>query len=294
MNSKRMPVRGSRRVVLGLSLLLLAALSVGASAAESGPDVRIGWTAWSDAEVVSKLTALVLSKMGQDVELTLADVSVQYRGIAEGNLDFMLMSWQPQTHAQYLQRYDGELEDLGALYEGADLGLAVPAYVDDSIRTIGDLAGAADRFGGRIEGIGATAGITGLTEQAMARYGLDGYELTQTSGPAMAMRLGEAVDAGEPVVVTAWRPHWKWAAHDLRYLEDPKGIYEGDESIHAMARKGFSEDMPKVAAFIERMHFELGELEALMAAARAKGHRKAIRDWLNANSDRVERWLRGG
>lgn len=274
-----------------LTTAILGAAVAGTSA--SAQEITIGWTAWSDAEVVSKMAALVLSSVGLDVELTLADVSAQYRGLAAGDLDVMLMSWQPATHAKYLREHGDRLEDLGVLYEGADLGLAVPAYVDDSVRGIGDLAGAADRFGGGIEGIGATAGIMGLTEEAMQRYGLSGYELKVSSGPAMAQRLGEAVAEQRPIVVTAWRPHWKWAAYDLRYLDDPKGVYQGAESIHAMARAGFAADRPKIAAFLGRMHFELDELEALMAAAREQGHRQAIREWLNDNNDRVQRWLQG-
>ncbi len=277
-----------------LAALLALAVALPATGRTDAPDVRIGWTAWSDAEVVSKMVALVLSRVGLDVELTLADVSVQYRGLAENDLDVMLMSWQPKTHAKYLRNYGDRLDDLGALYEGANLGLAVPAYVDASIQSIDDLADNAAMFEGAIEGIGEAAGIMGLTREAMQSYGLDGaFELKATSGPAMAQRLGKAVAEKRPIVVTAWRPHWKWAAYDLRYLDDPKGIYEGEESVHAMARKGFAADKPKVAAFLERMHFELNELEALMAAAREKGHRQAIRDWLNANNDRVRRWIEG-
>lgn len=286
------PQRWLGQALVGALLGLLLALPAPA-AERDGPDVRIGWTAWSDAEVVSKLTALVLSKMGLDVELTLADVAAQYRGLAEDDLDLMLMSWQPKTHADYLRRHGDRLEDLGPLYEGANLGLAVPAYVDSSVRSIGDLGSHGEAFGRSIESIGESAGIMRLTERAMDTYGLDDYRLTSTSGPAMAQRLGQAIEAERPIVVTAWRPHWKWAEHELRYLQDPEGVFEGEESVHALARAGFSEDSPKVAAFIERMHFELDELEALMAAAREQGHRKAIRAWLNAHNDRVQHWIEG-
>lgn len=291
MNSERIK-RGFAHLLAGAALAGAAILPAGAAERE-GPDVRIGWTAWSDAEVVSKLTALVLSKMGVDVELTLADVSAQYRGLAEDDLDVMLMSWQPQTHAAYLRQYGDRIEDLGPLYDGADLGLAVPDHVDPSIRTIGDLAAAGERFERRIQGIDDGAGLMGRANEAMTAYGLGDWELVSGSGPRMAMRLGEAIEQQRPIVVTAWRPHWKWAAFDLRYLKDPEGIFDGEEAVHAMAREGFSDDQPKVAAFLERMQFELDELETLMAAAREKGHRTAIREWLNANSERVEHWLQG-
>ncbi|WP_440995156.1 glycine betaine ABC transporter substrate-binding protein [Arhodomonas sp. SL1] len=292
MSSKRKRLPAPLRT-LAAAVALTLAVALPGPAAAAGPDVRIGWTAWSDAEVVSKMATLVLSRVGLDVELTLADVDVQYRALAEGNLDVMLMSWQPQTHAGYLREYGDRLEDLGPLYEGADLGLAVPGYVDEEVRAIGDLADHVEAFGGVIEGIGEGAGIMDRADEAIAAYGLEDYRLNTGSGPAMAKRLGEAVAERRPVVVTAWRPHWKWAAYELRYLEDPEGIFEGEESVHAMAREGFAEEQPQVAEFLQRMHFELSELEALMAEAREKGHRRAIRDWLNANSERVRYWLEG-
>lgn len=288
--SKRSPHAIAALGGILLSLLVMLPASAGDG---DGPDVRIGWTAWSDAEVVSKMATLILATVGLDVELTLADVDAQYRGLAEGNLDLMLMSWQPNTHAGFLRRYDGDIEDLGVLYEGADLGLAVPAHVDESIRTIADLADHADRFDGAIQGIDAGAGIMNLTAEAMRTYGLEGFELREASGPVMGRNLGQAIEERRPIVVTAWRPHWKWAAYDLRYLEDPEGVYAGEEAVHAMARRGFAEDQPRVAAFIERMHFDLPELQALMNEARDQGHRQAIRAWLNRHDGRVREWLQG-
>ncbi|MDN3520683.1 glycine betaine ABC transporter substrate-binding protein [Halomonas ramblicola] len=284
------PVR--RRIALAFALPL-AMFSSLAPADLGRPDVRIGWTAWSDAEAVSKLTALTLGGVGLDVELTLANIQAQYRGLAEQNLDLMLMSWQPHTHGSYLERYGDELEDLGVLYDGTSMGLAVPDYVDDSIRTIADLAEHAERFDGVITGIDPEAGLMADTREAMEHYGLDAFELTESSGPAMTLALGEAFEEERPIVVTAWRPHRKWAAYDLRYLEDPDGIFPEEEAVHAMARQGLREEQPQVAAFIGRMEFELDDLEALMAAAAEQGHRTAIRDWLNANQQRVTAWLQG-
>ena len=281
------------RGVAASAALLVAVLIAIAPVNAREPDVRIGWTAWSDAEVISKMTYFMLTRLGLDAELTLADVSAQYKAIANDDLDVMLMSWQPRTHARYLETYGARMESLGTLYGGADVGLAVPDYVDPSIRTIGDLAANAAQFDNRIEGIGATAGVMGLTEEAMDAYGLDGFELREGSGPRMAQRLGEAIQQGRPMVVTAWRPHWKWAEYDLRYLEDPEGVYDSVETVHAMARTGFRADHPRVAGLIERIDFDLDELQALMADAQRNGHRKAIRDWLNAHPERVRGWIEG-
>lgn len=260
------------------------------------PDIIIGWTAWADAEVVSKMAAMILTKgMNFDVELTLSDISVQYRGVANGDLDVMLMSWQPKTHEDYLRRYGDDLVDLGTLYEGANLGWVIPDYIPkETLNAIPDLAKPEIRakLDGKIQGIGAGAGIMALSRKALKAYGLD-YELLVASGPAMAMAIGKAVEKKGYIVATGWRPHWKFAAYPLRYLEDPKGIFAGAESVHAMARKGFKEDHPKAAAFFSRMHFTLDELETIMAEARKTSHREAILSWVKANNDKVSYWMTG-
>jgi glycine betaine/proline transport system substrate-binding protein len=194
-----------------------------------------------------------------------------------------------------LRRYQGKLVDLGTIYEDCSLGWVVPDYIPTSeVRTIADLGKPEVKalFHGAIQGIGATAGIMALSRKAMAEYGLD-YKLLESSGPAMAKRLGEAVDNKAPIVVTGWRPHWKFAQYPLRYLEDPKGVFKSRESVHVVARLGFEEDYPAAAAFLRRMHFRLDELEALMVQARKTSHSQAILEWIGKNKAKVQFWMHG-
>ncbi|MFL1467015.1 glycine betaine ABC transporter substrate-binding protein [Marinobacter sp. HN1S83] len=260
------------------------------------PDVIIGWTTWEDAEVVTKLAAVILRRgMSQDVELTLADISVQYRGVAEGNLDAMLMSWQPLTHKAYMQKYGDDLVDLGAIYKGANLGLAVPAYVPESeVASIADLAkpSVREKFGGQIQGIDENAGITGMARKAMKHYGVD-YDLLPGTGPKMAMEVGKAFRNDRWIVATGWRPHWKFAKFDLRYLDDPKGVFGAEESVHAVVNQSFVDRKPELAAFFKRMDLEVAEVEALMAAAEDTSHREAIYQWIKKNPERVNYWISG-
>ncbi|WP_111497907.1 glycine betaine ABC transporter substrate-binding protein [Marinobacter bohaiensis] len=282
--------------MIAAALLMATSVVLPAQAAGNRPDVIIGWTTWGDAEIVSKMAAIVLQQgMKKDVELTLADISVQYRGVADGDLDAMLMSWQPLTHKKYLEKYGDRLDDLGPIYEGANLGLAVPAYVPESeLKSVADLAKPAvrEQLDGKIQGISPNAGISGMTEDAMQAYGLD-YDLLPGTGPKMAMEIGKAVRKDRWIVATAWRPHWKWAQYDLRYLDDPKGVFGGSESVHAVVTKGFEQSHPDIAGFFKRMNLSVSEVEALMNEARKTSHREAIYAWVKAHPDRVEYWMTG-
>lgn len=290
---------GLRRFMLScvVVVMLACAMPVSVQAASlDEPDVSIGWTTWGDAEVVSKMATLILQQgMNKDVELTLADISVQYRGVANGDLDAMLMSWQPLTHKSYLEKYEGDLVDLGPLYEGANLGLVVPAYVPASeLGSVADLAKPAvrEKLGGRIQGISPNSGVMGMAREAADVYGFD-YELVTGTGPKMAAEIGKAIEANRWIVATGWRPHWKFAEYDLRYLEDPEGVFGGTESVHAVINKGFEQRQPEVVGFLRRMDLDVSEVEELMAAARASSHREAINDWIRSNRERVSYWMDG-
>ena len=93
-----------------------------------------------------------------------------------------------------------------------------------------------------------------LSKKAVKDYGLTNYNLIDSSGAAMTAALKRAITRKKWIVVTGWRPHWMFGAFKLRYLKDPKKALGGAEQIHALARKGFKKDDPKVAAFMSRIN----------------------------------------
>src|SRR5690606_18074286 len=109
------------------------------------------------------------------------------------------------------------------------------------------LAANADAFGNRIVGIEPGAGLTAATQDAVIpTYGLEGMEFITSSTPAMLAELQKALDAGDNVAVTLWRPHWAYDAFDIKDLEDPEGTLGDAESIHTVTRTGFADDFPEV------------------------------------------------
>lgn len=109
----------------------------------------------------------------------------------------------------------------------------------------------------------------------------------------MPAALKRAVTRKEWIVVTGWRPHWMFDAFDLRFLEDPKGILGGAESIHAFGRKGLAKDHPEVAAFISRIHIPLDELEQQMNVGEQTSYEKAAANYIATHKLEIDYWVTG-
>jgi glycine betaine/proline transport system substrate-binding protein len=280
---------------LKIAVILLA---VGSAQAADRQTLRIGWTAWSDAEAVTRLAARLLeTRLDQPVELVLLDIGIQYQGLANGDIDAMLMAWLPLTHKPYMDKVGDRVVDLGPLYTRARLGWVVPDYIpQEQLNSIPDLR---DRAVGRkleyqIHGIDPGAGLMQASEKALAVYGLNRYRLISSSGAGMTAALARAIQRKQWIVVTGWSPHWMFARWKLRYLEDPEQALGGRERIHALVREGFYQDFPvEVTEFLSRMFLPMPELEQLMADASETSYDAAVNDYIAQHPARVNYWVTG-
>lgn len=259
--------------------------------------IRIGWTAWADAEVVTLMAQKLLERrLGYRVDRVMTDIGIQYQAVANGDLDVMLMAWLPVTHSNYWEKVRTEVVNLGPLYMGR-LGWAVPAYVPEGqLSSIGDLKDPAigRRIKRRIQGIDPGSGLMQASERAMQAYGLDRLQLVAASGAAMTAVLDRAIRRKEWVVVTAWKPHWIFAQYQLRFLEDPKGVLGGDERIHVIARRGFQETYPpEVTEFLSRMYLPGDELSSILLATQDQSVDAAVDQYIRAHPRRINYWLTG-
>ncbi|NLE74749.1 MAG: glycine betaine ABC transporter substrate-binding protein [Actinobacteria bacterium] len=264
---------------------------------EDGGTITIGWIAWDECIATSHLWKHILEEEGYRVEMIQLDAAPVYAGLAAGDLDFFTDGWLPTTHEDYWDKHSDSLEDLGTWYDKGTLELTVPSYMTD-INSIADLEGKADLFDGRIVGIEPGAGLTRLTlEAVMPGYGLDDYELLEGSTPAMLAELKRAIEREQPIVVTLWRPHWVYAAHDLKDLDDPEGLFGEGDKIHIIARQGFSDDNPAVAGWLSNFKMDDDSLATLSRAVIdefGEGREtEAIEAWLAEpdNQALVDGWL---
>ncbi|MFJ8237765.1 glycine betaine ABC transporter substrate-binding protein [Ureibacillus sp. NPDC094379] len=145
-----------------------------------------------------------------------------------------------------------------------------------------------------ITGIEPGAGLTGLTKNTLEEYeNLEGWELQESSTAGMIGALDTAIKKEEPIVITAWSPHWMFAAYDIKFIEDPKGTLGGAEDIQTIARIGLEQDMPEAYKIIDRFHWEVADVEAVMYAAQEVPVEEAAKNWVEQNIDKVNEWTEG-
>lgn len=145
-----------------------------------------------------------------------------------------------------------------------------------------------------ITGIEPGAGVFQAAESAVEEYDLEGWQVQASSSGAMATALGEAYSNEEPIIVTGWSPHWKFAKYDLKYLEDPKGVFGDAETINTTVRQGLEEDMPEAYTVLDNFYWTPDDLEAVMLEiSNGADPKEAAAEWIEANADQVTEWTDG-
>ncbi|HGK7714737.1 TPA: ABC transporter permease/substrate binding protein [Streptococcus pyogenes] len=278
-----------------LAIFLIAVLGRGimtmaSGMADKGETVNIAYVQW-DSEVASThVIAEVLKNEGYHVTLTPLDNAVMWQTVANGNADFSTSAWLPVTHGQQYQKYKSKLDDLGPNLKGTKLGLAVPKYMTD-VNSIEDLSKQADQ---KITGIEPGAGIMAAAKKTLKEYhNLSSWELVAASTGAMTTSLDQAIKKKDPIVVTAWSPHWMFAKYDLKYLKDPKETFGSTENINTIARKGLKKDLPNVYKIIDKFHWTQKDMEAVMLDInKGMSPEAAAKKWVEANKSKVSSWTK--
>lgn len=255
---------------------------------EKKDTITLAYVEW-DSEVAStNVLAEVLKSQGYDVQLVPLDNAVTWKSVAEGNVDASVSAWLPTTHQAQYEKYQDKLIDLGVNLSGTNLGFAVPSYM--GISSIEELR---TQAGQKIIGIEPGAGIMSSAETALEDYSnLSSWELTSSSTGAMVTSLEQALKNKEDIVITAWSPHWMFAKYDLVMLEDPKGSFGDEESIHTIARHGLKEDQAEAYQIIDQFHWESEDMQSVMLAiAEGQSPSQAAKEWIELHPDKVDEWL---
>lgn len=145
-----------------------------------------------------------------------------------------------------------------------------------------------------ITGIEPGAGLTGLAHNALDDYdNLSDWDLLESSTGSMLTSLKEAIANEEPIVITAWDPHWMFEEFDLKTLEDPKNSFGDAEDINTIARLDLENDMPEAYQILDNFHWEVEDMNKVMYEAESSSFEEAASDWIEENQDKIDDWTEG-
>ncbi|ARK32395.1 glycine betaine ABC transporter substrate-binding protein [Halalkalibacter krulwichiae] len=187
------------------------------------------------------------------------------------------------------------LKKLVGITSAVALTLGLAACGGEETSGTSETSSVGEQFDHTIVGIDPGAGIMNLTiNEVVPEYGLEDWNIVEGSGAAMTAALKRAYDNEEPIIVTGWSPHWKFAAFDLKYLDDPKGVYGGAEDVHTIARQGLQEDHPEGYQLLDQFNWGPEHLETVMNLIQeGQNPSDAAAQWASENEELVSTWTEG-
>ncbi len=95
--------------------------------------------------------------------------------------------------------------------------------------------------------------------------------------------------------MTLWSPHWAFAEYDLKYLEDPEGVYGENETIYWFSRGDFAGDDPWLTEVLNAWKMDDDSLGGLMATIEEVGDpEEGAQQWIDNHRDTIDPWLAAG
>ncbi|WP_430464832.1 choline ABC transporter substrate-binding protein [Tabrizicola sp.] len=295
-----MTLRTTARVALmGTAVTFALASSAFAEGCDKITFSDVGWT---DITATTAATSLIVEALGYETETKVLSVPVTYTGLAEGDIDVFLGNWMPTMEADIAPYRDaGTVEVIRTNLEGAKYTLATnEAGAALGISDFNNIKDHKDALEGKIFGIepGNDGNRLILEMISGGPFGLDGFEVVESSEAGMLAEVKNKSDAGEPIVFLGWEPHPMNANFKMTYLsggDDVFGPNFGGAVVDTNTRKGYVAECPNTGKLLQNLVFSLQMENEIMGAILNDGAdpRDAAKAWLAANPGTWEPWLDG-
>ncbi|MCT4655973.1 MAG: choline ABC transporter substrate-binding protein [Cohaesibacter sp.] len=257
---------------------------------------------WTDITATTAATTLVLEGLGYATDIKLLSVPVTFTSLANKDIDVFLGNWMPTMEADIAKyREAGTVDTVRTNLEGAKYTLAVPKTTYDAgLKSFADIAKFKDQLDGKIYGIepGNDGNRLILDMIEGKTFGLDGFELVESSEQGMLAQVTRATKRKKDIVFLGWEPHPMNANFEMAYLEggdDVFGPNYGGAIVATNTRKDYVTECANVGALLKNLEFSLAMENEIMSGILNDGEepRDAAKAWLKANSGVLDSWLKG-
>ena len=250
-------------------------------------------------QVAAAVVEEVLLRLGHAVEVREGPHPQMYPLLERGELDLFADSWLPGGHAVYWEQIRDQVVEVAPLFDGARFFWAVPGYIPaELVSALPDLARpeVTERMTTLVvQGTTPGAGLTMRSQQLVRDYGLDEVGWRHVIGDLQAIirTVDERIAAGDWFVTPLWQPQYLNEVHDLRPLDDPRGVFPPPDRASLVAHGDAFARLPEpTRAVLARIRFTVADVNAMDCAVNLDGldPLAAARDWMEHHADAVRTW----
>ncbi|AMO47888.1 Choline ABC transporter, periplasmic binding protein [Enterobacter sp. FY-07] len=261
---------------------------------------------WTDIAATNALSGVVLNALGYQQKVQNLSVALAFQGLKTGQVDVFLGNWMP-AQEPVISKFtaDGAIKVVGANLPAARFTLAVPDYVAAAgVKDFADLQKYAAKFNHTIYGIAPGAPANQNLKKMIEKqdFGLQNWQLVESSESGMLAQVTRAVERKAWIVFLGWEPHAMNTHFKLAYLSGGDayfGANYGSATVNTVTRNDFARDCPNAGRFFSQLKFDvaienavigrvLDKQETAQAAAKAELAKRPelLKSWLNGVTTR--------
>ena len=292
-----------KKEIISILLVLVMGLSVVGVAtpeAQAADDkIDFGYVQWPGVTVKTHVAMKVAEYLGYEAEMTSGSQAVVFKGLDSEDLDAFLGNWMPTMKIHYDKYHEkGAVHNVRVNLHDVVYRTAVPEYVwEAGVKSLADLNEYADKFDKTIYGIEPGNEGNLIIKKAIDNniYNLEEWNLRASSTGGMLTTVKRAINREEWVAFNGWKPHYMNVMFDLKYLEDPEGIWGEGERVYTVARNGFEKENPNFYHFLEQFKVTAPVQNEWINSYKNEGMdpEKVAEKWIANNLKVVDQWIYG-
>jgi len=286
--------------ILLVLIFSFSLVSVGANSVQAADDtIDFGYVQWPGVTVKTEVAKKVIDYLGYETSMTSGSQAIVFKGMDTGDLDVFLGNWMP-TMKMHFDKYDekGTIKNVRVNLLDVVYKTAVPTYVwEAGVKSFEDLNEHADKFNSTVYGIEPGNEGNLIIQKAIDNdtYNLGDWKLQASSTAGMLTSAKRAINQEEWIAFNAWKPHYMNVMFDIKYLEDPEGIWGSGERVLTVVRTGFEEENSNVYKFFEefKVTAPMQNKWIDMYKRQEMDPEEVAEQWIANNPEVVYQWVYG-
>lgn len=295
MPSKKSPVMG----LLAAGLVAVSASAPGAAdLGATDEPIKLAILEWTGAHVTTHIAGHILAEMGYTVEYVTASNYGSATAVADGTISASLEQWDNNLGEFYPKLIaEGKIADIGEVGLQGREGWLYPVHMKESCPGLpawdafvecSQVFAAVETYpNGRLLSYPADWGTR--SADLIAGEGIPFAAVPSGSEGAMVAELTSAAEAGTPLAMMFWEPHWVLSQVDVEWVDMPAEAQEAysmvPPRIFKAAWPGMEEKWPAAYAFLQNFQIDNGVQEPIMGEVDNKGGDVVAitKAWVDAN-----------